>query len=692
MAGTKITDFPTATVPLTGTEIFPVVQGGVTKQTTINQTTANSARILANIAALQALNVATTSLPVQVQLTNNYVAGDGGGVFRYDSTDTTTADNGGTIIVDALGRRWKRQWDETNCDARWFGNLATSFATAVQAALDLQPDGARRINVKLPPGSYSLATDLFIKRSATLQGSNKDTCTINLSGTARIVIGGQASTTFRAGISDLLISAINAATTPALVFDRANDCFARRLIVANVDFEGVTLGTSANPGNAELNTLEEVRVLVDAANASGFRMWGGGANQFLSCDTQGTSGQGQTHLNINNTAAVDTIVISLGGTGDCDYGLRWIGSANCSNVFATGSGQDRGASGALHIAPSGTASGSHWIFDGVWFSGVAGTTGIDDAAVLISIGAGRSLADFKLSGIIGDSRKEQIRIEGAGTVANVCINGVVFTDGARAAANTYPAIRDATTSGVTRLRVSGCVFSATASTYSYCIRVDTAGTGTTLNDVVDNTFGGAATADVYFAGATYTGGATAKRAALGLATTDSPEFAGINLGNASDTTLTRVSAGVAAVEGNTIATLSTAQTFTAAKTFDALRAAGLSSTGTNSALIRAFAPGAINDDTAVSTTALTGGQNGLGFLSTSSGGYQFFVWETTGTPSLTSISASGATMALTTGILTGTTGVDGNTTLSIDTATRILYLENRSGGASILTLMLFGGT
>ena len=690
MAGVKITEFPNATLPLTGTEIFPIVQSGVTKQTTVNQATSGAARILANIAALQALNLATTSLPTQVQLTSNYVAGDGGGVFRYDSTDTTSADNGGTIIVDALNRRWKRQWDETICDARWFGNLATSFATAVQTALDLQPDGARRITVQLPPGTFSLATDLFIKRAAVLQGAGKDTCTISLSGAARIVIGGQVSTTYRAGISDVLITAINAATTPALVFDRANDCFARRIIVSNVDFEGVTLGTSANPGDAELNTLEEIRVLVDAANASGFRMWGGGANQFLSCDTQGTSGQGQTHLKIDNTSNIDTIVIQLGGTGDCDYGLRWIGSANCSNVFATGSGQDRCASGALHLAPQGTASGAHWIFEGVWLSGVGSTFGIDEAAVVISIGAGRSLVDFKLSGIVADSRKEQIRIEGAGTVANICINGVVFTDGARAAANTYPAVRDATTSGVTRLRVSDCVFSATVSTYSYCVRVDTAGTGTTLNDVVDNTFGGAATADVYFAGATYTGGATAKRAALGLATSDSPQFAAVNVGSATDTTVTRVSAGVIAVEGATVATLSNTQTFTGTKTFDAIRAGGLAASGVSSAAVRGFAPGTVADDTAVSTTALSGGTNGVGFLTTSTGRYIFFAWECTGTPALYSISAS-ANTALTTGVLNGTTGVDGNTTLSIDTSTRILYLENRAGATDILTLVLLGG-
>lgn len=48
--------------------------------------------------------------------------------------------------------------------------------------------------------------------------------------------------------------------------------------------------------------------------------------------------------------------------------------------------------------------------------------------------------------------------------------------------------------------------------------------------------------------------ATQARGALGLATTDSPQFAGINLGHASDTTLSRVSAGVVAIEGDNIIT------------------------------------------------------------------------------------------------------------------------------------------
>lgn len=48
----------------------------------------------------------------------------------------------------------------------------------------------------------------------------------------------------------------------------------------------------------------------------------------------------------------------------------------------------------------------------------------------------------------------------------------------------------------------------------------------------------------------------------GLKTSDSPQFAGIELGNASDTTLARVSAGVVSIEGVNIATVSATQTLT----------------------------------------------------------------------------------------------------------------------------------
>ena len=105
MAYVKISQLPAASA-LTGAELVPLVQSGVTSQSTVSKVAA--ANTLANITALRASALAT---PTLVALTNNWNAGDGGGEFRYDSTDTTTADNSGTVIVDALSRRWKRQFD-----------------------------------------------------------------------------------------------------------------------------------------------------------------------------------------------------------------------------------------------------------------------------------------------------------------------------------------------------------------------------------------------------------------------------------------------------------------------------------------------------------------------------------------------------------------------------------------------------
>ena len=52
------------------------------------------------------------------------------------------------------------------------------------------------------------------------------------------------------------------------------------------------------------------------------------------------------------------------------------------------------------------------------------------------------------------------------------------------------------------------------------------------------------------------------RTSIGVGTGDSPQFAGIELGHATDTTLTRVSAGLVAIEGDTIASLTATQTMT----------------------------------------------------------------------------------------------------------------------------------
>lgn len=62
------------------------------------------------------------------------------GIFQYDQMDTTSADNGGTVIVGADGRRWKRDFIGA-IHVNWFGavsgnsTVAVANYTAIRAAL-----------------------------------------------------------------------------------------------------------------------------------------------------------------------------------------------------------------------------------------------------------------------------------------------------------------------------------------------------------------------------------------------------------------------------------------------------------------------------------------------------------------------------------------------------------------------------
>ncbi len=91
---------------------------------------------IASISALRALTVTTNP---QLYLQGYVADGDGGqGNFYYDPTDTTSSDNGGTIIVDAAGHRWKRDVSGP-IHVKWFGakcDGATDDSAAFQAALD----------------------------------------------------------------------------------------------------------------------------------------------------------------------------------------------------------------------------------------------------------------------------------------------------------------------------------------------------------------------------------------------------------------------------------------------------------------------------------------------------------------------------------------------------------------------------
>ena len=92
------------------------------------------------------------------------VGDGGGGLFRWDSTDTTSADNGGTVLASTSGAsgRWKRVY-EGWVNARWFGvNPSSADNTqALQNAINyvgsLAATGTEGGTVFIPFGYYRFA-------------------------------------------------------------------------------------------------------------------------------------------------------------------------------------------------------------------------------------------------------------------------------------------------------------------------------------------------------------------------------------------------------------------------------------------------------------------------------------------------------------------------------------------------------
>lgn len=196
----------------------------------------------------------------------------------------------------------------------------------------------------------------------------------------------------------------------------------------------------------------------------------------------------------------------------------------------------------------------------------------------------------------------------------------------------------------------------------------------------------------------------------GLKTTDSPQFAGINVGAASDTTITRVSAGLIAVEGDTVAMLSASQTL-ANKTLTSPTINGGAFTGGTDITVADGGTGRSSHTAyavlcgGTSTTAAqqsvasvgTSGQvltsNGAGALPTfqnASGGGSADDWDIV---SSTSQSSPYTPTSLTGNTLIKITALANNLTLNVPTGTfgsskrfYVQYQITASGGARTISL------
>ncbi|MFC4807941.1 right-handed parallel beta-helix repeat-containing protein [Paenibacillus sp. GCM10023250] len=99
-----------------------------------------------------------------------YVTDEGKqGFFRYDASDTASADNEGTVVVGLSGRRFKRVYGDT-LYASWFGargDGVTVETAALQKALDAS--AGKKLFIPKQSAGFYLTGQLFVRSDTVLE-------------------------------------------------------------------------------------------------------------------------------------------------------------------------------------------------------------------------------------------------------------------------------------------------------------------------------------------------------------------------------------------------------------------------------------------------------------------------------------------------------------------------------------------
>lgn len=190
---------------------------------------------LPNIATLRAL----TGTPTynDYYLAGYYSVADGGeGGFAFNAADTTSADDGGSIIVDASGNRWYREtmlWSIRHFGA--VGDGVTNDTAAFTAAI------AKAVPIYVPPTSVSYTTTAA--PTANFWGPGL----VKVSGTSTAVAAAPPPGSALAA-APLAIGAVNtSASTTSLAVTTASFTAPRDgVLVINARSVGNTTATLAN--------------------------------------------------------------------------------------------------------------------------------------------------------------------------------------------------------------------------------------------------------------------------------------------------------------------------------------------------------------------------------------------------------------------------------------------------------------
>jgi hypothetical protein len=160
------------------------------------------------------------------------------GTFVRDDNDTTSTDNGGTVIVASNGKRWKRAFTEA-ISVDWFGAVSdgvTDSSAAVRSALDSIGPRGGVVEFKTA-GPYLIGSVVYIPQRTTIFSGPG----IVIRGKNTSLVGSGANTIFESGTGQYSTVALGGATN----FGQANESVAS--IHYNSRIEGFNFSNCGSP-------------------------------------------------------------------------------------------------------------------------------------------------------------------------------------------------------------------------------------------------------------------------------------------------------------------------------------------------------------------------------------------------------------------------------------------------------------
>ncbi|MEF3305459.1 glycosyl hydrolase family 28-related protein [Paenibacillus sp. GYB003] len=202
-----------------------------------------------------------------------YYVLDGGkeGFFRYDASDTNSADNGGTVLVTAAGHRLKRVVTDGIVQVSWFGARGDGNADdtdAIQAAIDFVSGKKDGGTVYFPPGTYivspTMTRRIVLRSNVHVTGSRNAIVKVKPdAGNYLTVFGPQSNSTMLKNVSISQICIDQNGTNNTTGYVQAGANAGAQFAVMAFRFEGVTID------NVRFETASGINTVV--LNGSGSR-------------------------------------------------------------------------------------------------------------------------------------------------------------------------------------------------------------------------------------------------------------------------------------------------------------------------------------------------------------------------------------------------------------------------------------